>query len=108
MVTRKHLVMKRTSQPHGPLFLAFSLLSLSLALPACGSGGPTIPDELLDCCSGGGQSGGGEDYPEPPYGSLVGDTLEDFGFFSCNPPALALNRPGLLEIFPVVEKNPGR
>jgi len=44
-------------------------------LLACGSGGPQIPEELLDCdCQSEGE------YPPGPYGAELGDTIEDFSF----------------------------
>lgn len=47
----------------------------ALALGACGSGDPTIPPELLEQSE---PSDGS--YPGGPYGSEVGDVVEDFSF----------------------------
>lgn len=57
------------------LVSAAALLVTAAVLPACGTGGPQIPDELLDChCDGNG------DYPNGPYGAEVGDIIENFSF----------------------------
>lgn len=69
---------------HRPLApsLVFVLV-LSPGLGGCGSGAPTIPDELLAC---GGQSNE-DDYPPGPYGAEVGDTVENFRFRGYAQPA---------------------
>lgn len=63
------------SSSAAPGFRSLLLSSSLWVVLACGSGAPQIPDELLDCDC---QSDG--DYPKGPYGSEVGDTVEDFSF----------------------------
>lgn len=79
------------------LLCLVALLLLAIA-PGCGSGAPEIPPELLetdDDGNGSGEgagradgsgSGSGDDYPAGPYGTEVGDTLENFTFMGLRDP----------------------
>lgn len=60
--------------------LLWGLVLLSSLVFSCGSGAPQIPEELLNCCQGGVAGAASTNYPKGPYGSEVGDTIEDFVF----------------------------
>jgi hypothetical protein len=63
---------------------------LALSSSACGSNNAALPPDLLDAIRSG---GGGEAYPEGPYGTAVGETLPDLCFSGWPDPAAAGHDP---------------